>query len=133
MLQSKALLQKDLIASEEQRLQVSKYFIDLQLKSSQDAEAAEAAKFEQGQRLLSCATVFPRFFMHCWNVTACRCENDILELEIELQTRDDAIEALNKKVANASRDSQDMKSEFIATRALVEQLTGWAAGRVQFA
>jgi hypothetical protein len=53
MLQSKALLQKDLIASEEQRLQVSKYFIDLQLKSSQDAEIAEAAKFEQGQRLLT--------------------------------------------------------------------------------
>jgi hypothetical protein len=53
LLQSKALLQKDLIASEEQRLQVSKYFIDLQLKSSQDAEAAEAAKFEQGQRLLT--------------------------------------------------------------------------------
>jgi uncharacterized coiled-coil protein SlyX len=47
-----------------------------------------------------------------------------LELEIELQSRDDAIEALNKKVANASRDSDDMKSEFIATRALVEQLTG---------
>ena len=47
-----------------------------------------------------------------------------MELEIELQTRDDAIEALNKKVANASRDSDDIKSEFIATRALVEQLTG---------
>lgn len=62
LLQSKALLQKDLIASEEQRLQVSKYFIDLQLKSSQDSEAAEAAKFEQGQRLLSCAAIFPRFF-----------------------------------------------------------------------
>ncbi len=54
----------------------------------------------------------------------CRCENDILELEIELQSRDDAIEALNKKVANASRDSEDTKSEFIATRALVQQLTG---------
>jgi hypothetical protein len=53
-----------------------------------------------------------------------RCENDILELEIELQSRDDAIDALNKKVANASRDSEDMKSEFVATRALVEQLTG---------
>jgi hypothetical protein len=58
LLQSKALLQKDLIASEEQRLQVSKYFIDLQLKSSQDAEAAEAAKFEQGQRLLSCVATW---------------------------------------------------------------------------
>ena len=79
---------------------------------------------------------FPALFLSgciCWNVTACRCENDILELEIELQSRDDAIEALNKKVANASRDSQDMKSEFIATRALVEQLTGQAGGRVHFA
>jgi hypothetical protein len=58
LLQSKALLQKDLITSEEQRLQVSKYFIDLQLKSSQEAEAAEAAKFEQGQRLLSCEALY---------------------------------------------------------------------------
>jgi uncharacterized coiled-coil protein SlyX len=57
-------------------------------------------------------------------VTVRSCENDILELEIELQSRDDAIEALNKKVTNASRDSEDMKSEFVATRALVEQLTG---------
>ncbi len=68
--------------------------------------------------------------MNARNVTECRCENDILELEIELQSRDDAIEALNKKLANASRDSQDMKSEFIATRALVEQLTGRFAGSV---
>ena len=57
-------------------------------------------------------------------MTVPSCENDILELEIELQSRDDAIEALNKKVGNASRDSEDMKSEFVATRALVEQLTG---------
>jgi hypothetical protein len=122
-LQSKALLQKDLIASEEQRLQVSKYFIDLQLKSSQDAEAAEAAKFEQGQRLLSCVST-PTHRVDCSCSLYFRCENDILELEIELQSRDDAIEALNRKGTNASRDSEDMKSEFIATRALVEQLTG---------
>ncbi len=38
-------------------------------------------------------------------MTVPSCENDILELEIELQSRDDAIEALNKKVRNASRDS----------------------------
>ena len=38
-------------------------------------------------------------------MTVPSCENDILELEIELQSRDDAIEALNKKVCNASRDS----------------------------
>ena len=62
--------------------------------------------------------------MKICRVNVRRCENDILELEIELQSRDDAIEALNKKVANASRDSEDMKSEFVATRALVEQLTG---------
>ena len=38
-------------------------------------------------------------------MTVLSCENDILELEIELQSRDDAIEALNKKVGNASRGS----------------------------
>ena len=32
-------------------------------------------------------------------MTVPSCENDILELEIELQSRDDAIEALNKKVS----------------------------------
>ena len=41
-----------------------------------------------------------------------------------IQSRDDAIEALNKKLSSASRDSDDVRSEFIATRALAEQLTG---------
>ena len=112
MLQSKAALQKDLIASEEQRLLVSKVLIDLQLSSSQvtplsnacvrrvsmvqltspqATEAAEAAKFEQGQRLLSCtpppiplpSVPYPH---HPSPPTPpLSYENDILELEIELQ------------------------------------------------
>ena len=46
-----------------------------------------------------------------------------------IQSRDDAIEALNKKLSSASRDSDDVRSEFIATRALAEQLTGEAPCR----
>ena len=50
----------------------------------------------------------------------------VVRLTSVIQSRDDAIEALNKKLSSASRDSDDVRSEFIATRALAEQLTGAA-------
>eukprot|EP00741_Cyanophora_paradoxa_P002100 tig00000551_g2036.t1 len=99
----KAAVQGELIASEEERLTVSRALVDLQIENNTLAEKAEAEKYEVVNKLLST-------------------ENELLEAEMRLQERDKKIEELTRQLAETNGQREELRVDYVALKGRSDEL-----------
>jgi hypothetical protein len=98
LLGEKAQLQQERIASEEERLRVSKVLVDLQIEHTAQAEQAVDREFQLENRLL-------------------QQENAAMELRTALQARAARVGQLEEELRRAAELGEDLRAEVAATRA----------------
>lgn len=97
LVKEKADLQGDLIRSEEERLQVSRALVELQIENSNLQEGHQEGSYDVNSKLL-------------------HAENEVLTAQMKEQKALEAINDMQEKLKSAIEDKREMEIEFVALK-----------------
>jgi len=97
LVKSKAELQAELIKSEEEKLQVSKALIEMQIENTKLQELGQNQKYDISNKLL-------------------HAENDILNMNMKEEKAMQAIQELQEKLAVIQNEKKELEIEFVALK-----------------